>query len=195
MRTIRNSKIAGFSVVELIVVIALIAVISAFGANMSGVLTGRRAYAASEKLLELIERTKTETLAWSRGVADNTDSEMDVYLEIVRRSVGIYAVLHVQEEEADTLLISDRVAMMVHEAEGRNEALRAEESYSVTEERIVRLGFDKRTGALLPTADGRYVKRIVLQEGDRRYELRLVPATGYIYAQAGETVEADTEEE
>ena len=194
MRTIRNSKDAAFSVVELIIVIALIAVISGFGANMSGVLTGRRAYAASEKLLELIARTKSETLAWSKGLPENTGGEMDVYLEIVRRSNGIYATLHILDEEADTLLISDRVAMKVYEASGRNEALTGERSYPVTEENIVRIGFDKRTGALLPGADGMFVKRIALEESDRRYVIRLVPATGYVYAEAGETLEADTEE-
>ena len=195
MRTIRNNKDAAFSVVELIIVIALIAVISGFGVNMSGVLTGRRAYAASEKLLELIARTKSETLAWSKGTAENTDGEMDVYLEIVRHSNGIYATLHVGEEEADTLLISDRVTMKAYEATGRNEALKEERSYPVTEENIVRIAFDKRTGALLPKEDAHYVKRIALEESDRRYVIRLVPATGYVYAEAAGTVEQDTEEE
>ena len=185
MRTIRNTKADGFSVVELIVVVALIAIVSGIGVNLTGVLAGRRAYATSEKLTQLIARTKTDTLAWSRGTAPDEETEADVSLTLLRKSTGIYAVLHVRDEEEETLLNGDRVTMTVFTASGRDESLQGVSSFPVTETETVTLTFDKKTGAFLPQSDGSYVKRIMLQEGDRRYIVRLVPATGYVYVEAG----------
>ena len=189
MKTIRSSKEAGFSMVELIIVVALIAVVSGLGVNMSGILSGRRAYATSEKITELLMRTKTETLAWSRATPLHTGEEMDVSLHLHRTSTGIYGTLQVLEETEEVLLNSDRVTVTVFLADGRDEALRNVTSRIVTEDETVRIGFDKKTGAFLPGEDGQYVKRIVVEEDDRRYVIRLVPATGYVYAQTTETVQ------
>lgn len=177
MRTLRKTE-DGFSIVELIIVIAFMSVLATVTVSMSGILAGRKAHAATEKLSTLVGRTKGSAIAWSKGGFHDVTQDVDVLLTIHREPDGVHGTLRVNEEEEDVLLSVDRVQFDAIYAQGRNQSLAAAKSVTLTNETVFTLAFDKRTGAQLPEADGTYLKQVVLTEGEKTYRLKLTPATG-----------------
>ncbi len=183
MKTMSRIDTRGFSLMELIVVIALISILGTMTFQMSGILVGRRAYATQEKLGALIGRTKGLTLAWSQGGFTDTSQDVDVKLTLQRKSDGIYALLRTRKEEESIVLNTDRVQITAVRAKGRDSRLTESSRHLLTENDEVLIAFDKKTGALLPDEEGRYVKQLILSEGEKSYTITLVPATGMVETQ------------
>lgn len=155
---VRNQK--GFSLVELIVVIAIMAVLSTVGVLSFAVVSGRYVSSCAEELISYIGDTRMEAL--SRASAE---------LEIFVKNDGVY--VHPSVEARD-IKIGKAGIEVSYTAGGANVTL------SETE-RLV-LSFDRSSGAFTPLNGGaNYCDEIRIVSGRHSARIVVVPQTGKFY--------------
>ena len=192
---------AGFSLVELIVVVSILAIMAAGAFSMLGLLNGRQAQQCAKTLSAALAHARTETRSHSLGGYDNAQ-DADVYL-LVKEVDGLLTaeVVIAQETPVErdgqtqtvrTLSTVETYQLSTRELEV-SFVLASGIDDSVTAGRIMRtlsaqgqrIAFDRATGALVAdsvTADlppvKLYLKQIVIGQGNRVYTLKITPATG-----------------
>lgn len=152
----------GFSLVELIVVIAIMAVVSTVGVLSFGMLSGRRVISCAEEMESYIAETKVQVL--SRANAE---------LEIFVKNDGVYANLSVEGRDVK---IGESGLTVKYKVGG------AEVTLSETE-RLV-LSFDRASGAFKPLAGyatETYCDEIIIENGTHSRKIVLVSRTGKFY--------------
>uniref|UniRef100_UPI004056159B pilus assembly FimT family protein n=1 Tax=Acetatifactor sp. TaxID=1872090 RepID=UPI004056159B len=152
----------GFSLVELIVVIAIMAVVSTVGVLSFAMVTGRQVISCTEEMESYIAETKVQAL-----------SRASATLEIFVKADGVYVNLSVEGRDVK---IGTSGLTVKYRAGG------SEVTLSETE-RLV-LSFDRASGAFLPLsgyATETYCEEIVIESGNRTGKIVLVSKTGKFY--------------
>lgn len=152
----------GFSLVELIVVIAIMAVVSTVGVLSFGMLSGRQVISCAEELESYIAETKVQAL--SRANAE---------LEIFVKDDGVYVNLSVEGRD---IQIGKSGLTVKYRAGG------TEVTLSDTERLVI--SFDRASGAFKPLsgyATETYCDEIIIENGTHTRKIVMYSRTGKFY--------------
>lgn len=163
MKLEKNQR--GYTLVELIVVIALMGVVVSVGLLSYSLVTGRNIKNCTAELESYLGKTKIQ--AMSRETAT---------LRIFAASDGIYVNL---STEARDVRIGKRGLTVTYETRQGG----ATQTYTLNTDgsNALTLSFDRSSGAFQPLVDGSECSRIILTDGTRTMRLVLVPETGKYY--------------
>ena len=189
MRSGRNNKNSGFSLVELIIVIAIMAIVVTVAGLSVGTLTGRRVRKCADEIVSTIERARVLTLGKEQNNVecvisyDSTDKEYHAM---------VYQVINgTPTEVSDRVVGRDPIQVQVYFDDDTH-------AYSLTElkgalpyassTQGLHLVFNRASGAFEAgtcEAGGtkkNFCKRIVVSnsDGTRRIEITTVGRTGKI---------------
>lgn len=161
----RNNQ-KGFSMIELIVTIAIMAVVTTGGVLSFSLVTGRQVIGCTEEIVSYISQTKVQAL-----------SRADAQLEIFVKNDGVYVNLSV--EGRDVKVGKSGLQVKYKTQNG------AEMTLSETDR--LKLTFDRSSGAFLAladgTVDGSYCVEITVENGRHSRTIILVPQTGKYYVE------------
>ncbi|MBR5596411.1 MAG: prepilin-type N-terminal cleavage/methylation domain-containing protein [Lachnospiraceae bacterium] len=152
----------GMSIVELLVIIAIVAVLTGVAVNLFGYMNGKQARQCAYKLEAAISEIRMETMSKSNGELDN------VYLKIVNENDKIYAVRMIKGTEAKDV-IGEKVTVIAIDTTGGES--------TISSGSFVPIFFNRATGALL--AESMYPKFRITQ-GNTNYVVEVEPTTGRI---------------
>ncbi len=150
----------GFSMIELVVVIAIMAILSTVGVLSYGMVSGRQVISCAEEIESYLGQTKTQAL--SRASAD---------LEIFIGDDGVY--VNPSIENRDIKVGKSGITVKYQTDDG------TEFTLSDTERLVI--SFDRSSGAFQALADGSYCKSITLDNGRHSRKIVLIPSTGKFY--------------
>ncbi len=151
----------GFSLVELIVVIAIMAVISTVGVLSFATVSGRRVLSCAEDIESYISQTKLQAL-----------NRVGAELEIFVPADGVYVNLSV--EGRDIKVGNSGIQVRYRTDAGAEVTLSAAQ-------RLV-LSFDRSSGAFAPLpGGGNYCTEIIVEGGTHSQRIVLIPQTGKFY--------------
>lgn len=162
----------GFSLVELIICVAILSILLVFGFSQLGVVNSYRAREAVKKADTAINDCKVTTLSKSQATG-LTLANVDVYLEFYKDANGYWIKLHEGTSSETIKQISKKRVKMTYKCDGTGSV-----ETEVTESSPLRIGFNRTTGAFLAQADGTFVTSIKFYGGDNDYSIRLIPKTG-----------------
>lgn len=146
----------GFTLVELIVVIAIVGVIAGVVGLSSSFAAASNAKQAASDVSTMISKCRT-------GALSRTG---DVYLTIEKNGNETVCVYYEDGTKAATKTLPSRVSVTYKTDNGVGSS-----------QLPMKLAFDRSTGAQ-KAIDGRYITEIVLTGGGRSYTITLVPSTG-----------------
>lgn len=180
----------GFSLIELIVIMAVMGIVITFGVIKSDVLFSYRAQEAYKKVVNTLTTEKVQVLAHSKltktvsvkgasGV--NADVQNSgVYIEFYIKDNSIYAKTYVMgeaKEESGSKIAGRGVTMVCKVKDG---AGLTDEVLTGGEGDGIMFSYDRSTGAFLPYKDGNYIEEIHILGGSREYVLKLMKKTGKV---------------
>lgn len=167
----------GMSLVELVIVVAIIVVVGAVGITSFNAMTGKPAQQCAQKLVYSLEKHRTTSAS----------------------KVGAYYVLSydpaTKEIIAEEFVSNDLSAGYISVGRSAIGASKVEVTYYVDGDATaynlttgsITLQFDRSSGAFKPLSsantatNGKYCKKIVASRGGREFEVTLVPLTGKVY--------------
>ncbi len=164
----------GFSLIELVVVIAILGVV-AFGAfSMLGLLSGKYAKECATKMQSAMSESKVDALAKSKGAA-----EYDVYVRLYMDGNDIYVDSVVGTHTETTRIGSGRVTVTAVKGTLGNNGGDTVELSSLGTSGIV-IAFNRSDGSFNPIqgTTGTYWKKILFSQGSITYQIEMVPRTG-----------------
>lgn len=153
----------GTSIMELIVVLAIMAVLLGTATNIVGYLSGKQARQCAYKMDALLVETRMETMSKSTGEKDS------VYLTFKNDDGKIYAVQIIKGNERSSLIGSD-VSIKTKDVKGNETELINGASVNVY--------FNRATGALYD--ENGNCCEIRISQGSTTYVVSIVPTTGKI---------------
>lgn len=171
-----NNK--GVSLVELVVIIAIMAVLSTGLISMIGLLNGRAARECAQDTLSSLSKVRVLTLSKSTGAPESgLSADADVYLEIRPDDAGRILISQVNKNR-DGETIVDQISVSAPNVEikamvGNREANREVNLTGAT----IRIAYDRATGAFLKYSDDEYMISITFEQG-KTYTINMTPATG-----------------
>lgn len=167
----------GMSLVELVIVVAIIVVIGAVGITSFNAMTGKPAQQCAQKIVYSLEKHRTTSAS----------------------KVGAYYVLSydaaTKEIIAEEFVSNDLSTGYISIGRSAIGAANVEVTYYVDGDAAaynlktgaITLQFDRSSGAFRPltsantATDGKYCTKIVATRGGRDFEVTLVPFTGKVY--------------
>ena len=184
----RNDK--GFSLVELVIVMAVMAILISIGVRNLGVLDTYRTRECKDKIVSALKNNKIDCLSKSKSNtstaytgAKGSTVTADAYLEIKYENKSVYVIKYLPEKNGGptTASIAEKVS------KGTNTTIK----YKVgsTEETLadgesLMIGYNRSTGAFLPiNASGTYCEEIIVQAGTKTRIIHLETKTGKISSQ------------
>ena len=190
MRIGRNNKNSGFSLVELIIVIAIMAIVVTVAGLSVGTLTGRRVRKCADEIVSTIERARVQTLGKEQNNVecvisyDSTDKEYHAM---------VYQVINgTPTEVSDRVVGRDPIQVQVYFDDDDTHAyplteLKGTLPYASSTQGL-HLVFNRASGAFeagtceAGGAKKNFCKRIVVSnsDGTRRIEITTVGRTGKI---------------
>ena len=114
----------GTSMIELLVVMAIMAVLLGTATNIVGYLSGKQAKQCAYKMDAILSETRMETMSKSTGEKDS------VYLTIKNENGKIYAVQKIKDNEMSTLL-GNSVKIVARDIQGSEMELGNGTSFNV----------------------------------------------------------------
>ena len=165
-----KNKNNGVSLVELIVIIAVMAILSTGALSMIGLLTGRAARECAQDTVSALSRIRVLTLSKSGGAPDSgLASDADVYLEIINSGDGyIYIRQIVNGENVDEIKVSAPSVNIYAVVGGNGIDLTGQD---------IRIAYDRSTGAFLKYSDQGYMTALIFDQG-KTYTIQMTPTTG-----------------
>lgn len=151
----------GMSIIEILVVIAMMAVLLGFMTNIVGYLTGKQARECAYKIDASLARIRMDTMSKSTG-------GNDVFLTIEKRDGQIWAIRNVKGEEKQEIIGGTQVKVTAYDDKGGE--VEINDSGSIT------FYFNRETGGL--QKDTVWYERIVVEQGSVAYEVSIEPVTG-----------------
>lgn len=154
---------SGTSIVELLAVMAIMAVMLGTATNIVGYLSGKQARQCAYKMDAILSETRMETMGKSTGEKES------VYLSVKNDGGKIYAVQTMKDVQ-NSFLIGKNVTITATDVKGSEMELVNGTSFDIY--------FNRSTGALYDDA-GNYCK-IKITQGRVTYVVSVVPTTGKI---------------
>lgn len=181
----RDNK--GFSLIELIVVVALIGIVLTIGVRNMGVMSSYRARECQSKIISALQSSKIDCLSKSVSNVSNADAA-DTYLEIITENKKIYAVFTSRNQNDPTnpivkkeLVSKGTTTKVSYVVNGTTR--------DVTDAQPLRLAYNRSNGAFLPmknTTD-EYCTQIIITTGTYTRKITLAPKTGKVVEAYEET--------
>ena len=154
----------GFSLVELVVVIAIMGVLAVGGLLSMSLVFGQNVKSCYKELESYLQQTRM--MAMSRA---------DATLKIYTKSDGVY--VYSSTENREVKIGKAGISVSYHDTNGN--------TVDVTGATELEISFDRSSGAFKPLSVGggvsNYCDMIKLTDGERTYQLKLVPKTGKFY--------------
>ncbi|MBD5544370.1 MAG: prepilin-type N-terminal cleavage/methylation domain-containing protein [Lachnospiraceae bacterium] len=182
----------GFSLIELIIIMAIMSVLLAYGIFKSEVIFSYNAQEAYKKVLNTLATEKTQVLAHSTlasgttavfqndGTLNSDVASKGVYFEFYVDGNSIYTKTYVKGVADSTKgkkVAGKGVAMICKVKDSASGAV-MEVPVTGGEGNGVCFSYDRSTGAFLPYQAGKYVEEIHIIGGTREYVIRLMKKTG-----------------
>lgn len=157
----------GVSLVEVIIVVAILAVVGGVGIFGLNAITGRPAQQCSQKIVYSLERHRVSAMGKMQSkYVLRTDGDKVFVDEYLKNGDGDLGTPSTSEVGSSGVKITYTCGSDEHElADGAP----------------LTLEFDRSSGAFKPQADGTYCTKIVAKRGGREFEVTLVPLTGKVY--------------
>ncbi len=180
----------GFSLIELIVIIAIMGVVITFGVVRSEVIFSYNAQEAYKKVMSTLATEKTQVLAYSTlasgatsvhqtsGAVDPNVRDKGVYIEFYVDGNSIYTKTYVKgvPKSAEGKKVAGKGVTMICKVKAGSAV--TDVPVSGGEGNGICFSYDRSTGAFLPYKDGNYIEEIHVIGGDREYVIRLMKKTG-----------------
>lgn len=164
----------GVSLVELIIIIAIMAVLSTGLISMIGILNGRAARECAQDTLSALSKVRVLTLSKSAGAPPSGNaSDADVYLEIIPDSDGRILIKQAKNNE-DGVLVFDQISVGAANVDIIAEINGKEVNLTGTD---IKIAYDRATGAFLKYSDEGYMTKLTFEQG-KTYTIYMTPATG-----------------
>lgn len=154
----------GMSIVELLVIIAIMAIAVGMIANLFGYMNGKQAKQCAYKLEAALSEIRMETMSKSNGEKE------DVYFVLENKESQIYAARKIKDEVSKDL-IGEKVIITVKDVTGNITG-------ELTEGTAVPVYFNRATGALDKDSAGYAVFEIT--QGNVTYVVGIEPTTGRV---------------
>ncbi len=151
----------GMSIIEIVIVLAMMAVLLGFMTNIVGYLSGRQAKECAYKIDSSLAGIRMDTMSKSTG-------GKDVFLTIEKKDGGIYAIRNVKGMEEQDLIAGGQVTVKAVDSNGNE--VEIDSSNTIT------FYFNRETGGL--QKDTVWYERIVVTQGRVTYEVTIEPVTG-----------------
>lgn len=167
-----NNK--GYSLVELIVVLAILAVMAGGMISVVGYLSGSKAKSAAYTIQSAINKARTEAMSKSTGMEGDVAGVKDVYLNIKQNSAGeYYAVLQSKTSRTEEYLGNNRL-----EIRGGSEL--------ITATTPLYIDFQRDTGEIKIHPDTlKDITEITVKQGNVTYRISFVKVTGKVSLSRG----------
>lgn len=177
----------GFSLIELIVIMAVMGIIITFGVIKSEVLYSYRAQEAYKKVLSTLTTEKVQVLSYSALTSKNIYVQEDtgavnadvaaegVYIKFYVENNMVYTNTYVKgtaKNEKGTKVAGKGVGIQYKLDDGT--------TMTLTDSVPLMFSYDRSTGAFLPCRNGKYVTEISIQGGSREYKIKLMKKTGKV---------------
>ncbi len=167
---------AGFSLVELIVVLAMLIILTGVGAYGIGQITGFRAREAADKITSSITENKIETLGKAKssgGMAWELYEDDGDYFVRTIYDIG----LGTQYEGAAEQVNDGKVEVWVG-----NKQAGGSVRHKMAADEVYRIYFNRATGAVCDSTGATATKNpyIVVSYGSKDYEIEVIAKTGKV---------------
>ena len=159
----------GTSIIELLVVMAIMGIFIGTATNITGMLSGKQAKQCAYKLESALSEIRMETMSKSTGIKDSNTGVLDVYLTLNINSDGEVCVERNIKGKTKEDVIGKNVTVNASKSSGS--------SIELAEGTDVNVYFERSTGAL--HEDAEYCEFQIMQ-GNVIYVVKIVPATGKI---------------
>ena len=181
MRTGRNNKNGGFSLVELIIVVAIMAIVVGVIGLSVGTLTGRKIAKCADEIVSTLERARVLTLGKEQNQVEFvlTDVSGEYHAQIYQGGTKV----------SDRIVGKDPITIQVYFDDDSTpynlSQLKGTLPYASATDGL-HLGFNRASGAFeektcaAADADKDYCKKIVISNGTRTITITTVGRTGKI---------------
>lgn len=162
----RNNR--GYSLVELIVVIAIMAVLTGFVVLSVGMISTKKAKQCRDELESKLEYVRTVTMSKNATVANiykNGDNEYVLKMKTTLNGV---------DSETEYVLDGEGCTMRYSKEAS---AVYSETLPEVDDTGIV-IEFDRASGAIKTDASGECIRHIYVTKGNKTYGIKFYPETG-----------------
>lgn len=170
-----NNK--GMSLVELMVVIAIITILGGVGIMGVNAMTGKPAQKCAQQIVYSLEKHRTSTMGKvSAKYVLTRDANGDIYaIEYLSNNDTIDPTT----DQASKIKLGDSKMKITFWQVGSSAAT----LYSLESGNGLVLEFDRSSGAFKKQDDGSYCTEIIVERGGRTHKITLVPLTGKVYMQ------------
>lgn len=181
----RDNK--GFSLIELIIVIALMGIVLGIGVRNMGVTKNYQARECQSKIMSALQASKIDCLSKSVSNVSNVN-DADTYLEITIEDKKVYAVYtsRNQNDPANPIVKKD----LISKGSGTTVSYVVNgTTTNVTSTQPLKLAYNRSTGAFLPmgSTTDEYCTEIIIKTGTYTRKITLAPKTGKVVEAYQET--------
>lgn len=160
----------GVSLVELMIVIAIIALLGGVGIWGINAMTGKPAQQCAQKIMYSLERHRTTAMGKVGAVYMLVEEDGKVYLEEWVSNTDAVIDTGSTPCTSKVEIGASRVKVQYHV-----------DSSPDLHDLPLKLSFDRSSGAFKPLDGGGYCTQIVVTRGGREFTVNLVPLTGKVY--------------
>lgn len=160
----RNSDNRGLSLIELIVVVAILGIVSVGATSSLGLLYSTSAKEAATKLNSAMAKTRVEAMSKSQASLRLYEKDSEYYVQLIVND----------KEESIVQIGNSRVDITYVRSDHQDQVLELPS-------KGVLLEFNRETGGLKPLEDGggnAYCKKIIITSGNRTYNVVCERLTG-----------------
>lgn len=184
----------GFSLIELIIIMAIMGIVITFGVIKSEVIFSYNAQEAYKKVMSTLATEKTQVLAYSTlasgttsvhdagvgvgGTLNTAVERQGVYIKFYAEGNSIYTNTYVQghaKYESGRKVAGKGVTIIFKMRDGSS---LVDVPISENGNNGICFSYDRSTGAFLPYKGGKYIEEIHVTGGEREYVIRLMKKTG-----------------
>lgn len=158
----------GISLVEILVVVAIMAVLGGVGIWGINAMTGKPAQQCAQKIVYSLERHRTTSM-----------SKVEAKYKLVRDPINdrVFYEEYIRNDLNEDFVRSARVE--IGDSKTKVQYLLGSDPTRL--ELPLELAFDRSSGSFKTQTGGGYCTKIIIMRGGREYEVTLVPLTGKVY--------------
>lgn len=170
-----NNK--GMSLVELMVVIAIITILGGVGIMGVNAMTGKPAQKCAQQIVYSLEKHRTSTMGKVGAAYVLTrDENGDIYAKEYLSNNETIDISKDSEDIASEYKLGDSKMKISYVCSDSTTTVLGNDMSLI-------LQFDRSSGAFKKQGNGSYCTEIIVERGGRTHKITLVPLTGKVYAQ------------